>query len=79
MNVADKPNLANHHHVLKSHHDRITKLEQHDANLDEVLEVVRAIFKWVRIGGPMVATAAVTSGLVSGKWGAFFHALLSGS
>lgn len=78
MEIADKPNLANHHHVLRHHNERISKLEQHDASIDEVLDVAKAILKWVKLGGPMVATAAVTSGLVSGKWGAFFHALFTG-
>ncbi len=34
------------------------------------------ILKWIKRGLPLVTTAAVTSGIVSGKWGAFFNALL---
>lgn len=79
MELSDKPNVSNHHHVLRHHDARLTKLEQHDASIDEVLDVAKAILKWVKVGGPMVATAAITSGLVSGKWGAFLHALFVGS
>lgn len=61
----------------KLHADRILKLEQTDLELAELTRLVRKIVKYIKIGFPAVASAAVTSGIVSGKWGAFFAALLN--
>lgn len=61
----------------KDHSMRIDKLEATDIELAELTRLVRKIIKYIKIGLPAVASAAVTSGIVSGKWGAFFAALLN--
>ena len=43
--------------------------------IDDIADMVSNICKWIKRGLPLVATAPVTSGLVSGKWGAFIQAL----
>ena len=43
--------------------------------VEDMAETVSKLYTWVKRGLPLIATAAVTSGLVSGRWGAFFQAL----
>lgn len=74
--------------ILADHEDRLRNVEkdceahgqaldamQDIASLNETLTKVWRFIKW---GGPLVITAAVTSGIVSGRWGAFLNALFSG-
>ena len=46
-------------------------------SFNEMAETIDKIWKWLKRGFPIVVTAAVSSGIVSGKWGDFFHALFS--
>lgn len=61
--------------TCKDHGERIAQLEQFDRDLNEIANLLKKVAKYLKIGLPMVASAAVTSGIVSGKWGAFFAAL----
>lgn len=42
---------------------------------NDMARTVDKIWKWLKRGFPIVVTAAVSSGIVSGKWGDFFGAL----
>lgn len=57
-------------------------LANHEARilvLEEINGTINKIWKTLKRWGPIVATAAISSGVVSGRWGAFFHALFSGT
>jgi archaellum component FlaC len=69
---------------LSALEDRMTKLETDVtsikngmADLSDMADDVRKVLRWLKNGLPLVATAAVTSGIVSGRWGAFLQALFS--
>jgi hypothetical protein len=62
--------------MLQDHETRIKRLETVYPGIQEITDIVTSIKKYVKIWGPIVATAAISSGIVSGKWGAFFRALL---
>jgi len=70
-------NIAMAMETLREHETRIQQLEQTDIDLQEITILLKKVIKYVKVGLPMVASAAVTSGIVSGKWGAFFAALFS--
>lgn len=54
------------------------KVNRNIATISDAADDINKIWKWIKAGLPLVATAAITSGLVSGRWGAFLHALMAG-
>lgn len=61
--------------TLTDHRTRIEVLEKNDKDFEEMAKTINKIYRWIKRGLPIVVTAAVSSGIVSGKWGAFFAAL----
>lgn len=60
----------------------VTQLKQDVASIktnmdaiEDMADTVNKLYNWIKRGLPLVATACVTSGIVSGKWGAFIQAL----
>ena len=54
---------------------RVDAVEKDNAQIGELIATMEKIARYIKLGLPAVASAAVTSGIVSGKWGAFFKAL----
>lgn len=63
--------------TLEDHEKRIVMLENMSEQLMEISNIATKVLKHVRIWGPAIVAAAASSGIVSGKWGAFLHALFN--
>lgn len=72
VTTRDKPP---HGHRLDDHEKRIEALETAQVDIAELVSIVKSSVRYIKLWGPMIATAAVTSGVVSGRWGAFLSAL----
>lgn len=67
--------------LMKWKSDHLKVHENLDTALETVLDVhsiVTKVAKRIKYWGPVIAAAAVSSGVASGKWGAFFNALFTG-
>lgn len=60
--------MSNVESDIKSIKDSMTTIE-------DLSDTINKLVRWVKTGLPLIATACVTSGIVSGKWGAFIQAL----
>jgi len=54
---------------------RLTTLEGMGESVDEILQVVTKLARYIKAGLPAVVSAAVAAGVVNGKIGAFLGAL----
>lgn len=59
--------------------ERINNLHNRVSAIEEIGEVLNNIYSKVRWFIPIAVTAAISSGIVSGKVGAFLHALFTGT
>lgn len=69
-----------HGHIMEEINtmkERIKSIEDNVTNIAEMAATIDQIWTWTRRGLPIIVAAAVSSGIASGKWGAFFKALLS--
>jgi hypothetical protein len=60
--------MSNVESDIKSIKDSMTTIE-------DLSDTINKLVRWVKTSLPLIATACVTSGIVSGKWGAFIQAL----
>jgi hypothetical protein len=65
-----------HQRTLADHSERLRNIEQSNLDLSELVEIAKRVKRYVKLGFPILVTAALSSGIVSGKWGAFLHALI---
>lgn len=57
---------------------RLKTVEQMGHDVSDILGAVTKIGKQLRVWAPAIVSAAIAAGIVNGKLGAFFHALLNG-
>ena len=62
---------------LDDHEGRIIALETLSEDIQNLNATISKMSKHVRAWLPTIASALVVSGLASGKWGAFLHALFN--
>lgn len=63
---------------IMSQSEKIENLHQRLIPVEEVNDVIMKTHKYVKWLLPIVITAALSSGLASGRFGAFLHALFTG-
>lgn len=70
--------IKEHGRIISNHEERLVSLEHSRDTINDMADTVAKIAKYIKVWAPMVGTAAVTSGIVSGRWGAFLSALFHG-
>lgn len=64
--------------LVAAHEERISKVEEALTGIGEISETLVSIKRYVKTWGPVIATAAISSGIFSGRFGQFVAALLKG-
>lgn len=64
--------------MVMDHDERLKKMENVVNDISDIKSILERIARYVKIAGPSIVSAAVAAGIVNGKLGAFFHALIGG-
>lgn len=63
---------------VKDIKSRLSTVEGIGKDVTDILGIVNKVARHLKIWAPAIIGAAVSAGIVNGKLGAFFHALLNG-